>query len=101
MTLHGEWSSKKGHFRTENRDAGGLLQSNQMTLAIVVDASERGPHGAMFGRLWIKSLLSMATDFAEPNATVLVQAMKHAHAMMRSAIHPRWPHTVHYCFDTI
>ncbi|WP_454753815.1 hypothetical protein [Cupriavidus necator] len=85
MTLHGEWTSKKGPSRAENRDAGGLLQNNQMTLAVVVDASERGPHGAMFGRLWIKNLFIRATDFVEPNATALVQAMEHAHAMLRSA----------------
>ncbi len=79
----GSWTSRKGQERLDNRDAGGLFVSTQSTLAIVLDASERGPHGAYFAQHWVRHVLDAAAALADATAERLIELMRAAHRDLR------------------
>jgi serine/threonine protein phosphatase PrpC len=85
MGLNVTWTSRRGRAREDNRDAGGLLHSGPITFAVILDASNRGPKGAEFGRQWIKHVLDAVAAVAGTDPTIVLSAMRDAHSLLRSS----------------
>ena len=78
------WFSRRGQARAENRDVGGVCGGDQFTLALVVDASCRGPRGAAFARDWAHGVLARAVTQARLGPGELVTMMRDAHRAIRT-----------------
>jgi len=78
------WFSRRGQARAENRDVGGVCGGEQFTLALVVDATCRGPRGAAFARDWVHGVLSRAEAQARLGPDELVTMMRDAHRAIRT-----------------
>ena len=79
-----EWSSRRGRSRKENRDAGGIWQTAIATFALVLDVSDRGPHGVAFAEYWIGQVLKAVSSAPQPNVNEVIAAMQHVHRQART-----------------
>ena len=79
-----EWFSRRGQERAENRDVGGICRGEHFTLALIVDASCRGPRGAAFARDWAHGVLSRAVAQTRLGPDELVTVMRDSHRAIRT-----------------
>jgi len=80
-----EWRSQQGRDRAENRDAGGIHIGSNQTVAVVVDAAERGLRGVDYAIGWVRQLLEAAQTDGALTPDGFVQAMRRAHGAQRDA----------------
>lgn len=80
-----DWFSRRGRERLENRDFGGIVCGERFILALIVDASCRGPRGAAFARDWARGVLSRAAVHTRLGPAEIVTVMRAAHRAIRSA----------------
>lgn len=83
------WRSRKGNQSRTNNDAMGCYQDSDYLVAVVVDASEKGPEGAghALARFWATELISTIQSELEKgselSSRMLFHQIKAAHPKLR------------------
>ncbi|MGO2090190.1 MAG: protein phosphatase 2C domain-containing protein [Oceanisphaera sp.] len=83
------WRSRKGNQSRTNNDAMGCYQDSDYLVAVVVDASEKGPEGAGYAlaRFWVAELISSIQSElkkgSELSSRMLFHQIREAHPKLR------------------
>mgnify|MGYP003594735059 CR=1 FL=1 len=77
------WRSRKGCACPDNRDFGGVLLRPEFEFAMVVDAAQRGPHGAALAKAWVCGLLDALGHETKVSPGQVLEEMQRCHKQMR------------------
>ena len=78
-----QWLSHKGCACPDNRDFGGVLLRPGFEFAMVVDAAQRGPHGADLAKAWVCGLLDALGQKTKVSPNQVEAEMRRCHGQMR------------------
>ncbi len=80
-----EWRTQKGSCRVKNHDAGGVHVGVEQTVAVIVDAAEKGAKGADYAMEWVRQLLAIAQCNELLTSEYLISQMRRSHGKQRNA----------------
>lgn len=71
------WISRQGTQRSTNNDAAAIAHHGENTIALLVDAAEKGQNGQRLAKHWAKVILTKSSQLPHPFSPEQVIALMH------------------------